>query len=59
MGVTVSDTTADTTTAAESVTANSLNKRPTTPVMNSNGMNTATSDTVRETMVKPICDAPR
>ena len=31
---------------------NSLNMRPTTPPMNSTGMNTATSDNVIETMVK-------
>ena len=34
--------------------ANSLNTRPTTPPMNSTGMNTATSDSVIEMMVKPI-----
>ena len=28
------------------------------PVMNSSGMNTATSDTLNDTMVKPICFAP-
>jgi hypothetical protein len=37
IGVRVSDTTAETTTATDSVTANSLNSRPTTPVMNSSG----------------------
>ena len=58
MGVSVSDTTADTTTDVLSTTANSLNRRPTTPVMNSSGMNTAISDTVSEMMVKPICAAP-
>ena len=42
-----------------STTANSLNSRPTTPVMNSSGMNTATRLTVSDTMVKPICAAPR
>ncbi len=59
IGVSVSETTADTTTETARVTANSLNRRPTTPVMNSSGMNTATSETVSETMVKPICLAPR
>ena len=59
MGVRVSETTADTITDTASVTENSLNSRPTTPVMNSSGMNTAISDTVSETMVKPICAAPR
>ncbi len=46
---------AETITATDRVTANSLNSRPTTPPMNSSGMNTATSETVSETMVKPIC----
>ena len=59
MGVRVSDTTADTITATDSVTENSLNKRPTTPVMNNKGINTAISETVSDTMVKPICAAPR
>ena len=58
IGVRVSDTTAETMTATDRVTANSLNSRPTTPVMNSIGMNTATSETVSETMVKPIWRAP-
>ena len=40
------------------VSANSWNSRPTMPVMNSSGMNTATSDSVSETMVKPISPAP-
>ncbi len=37
---------------------NSLNMRPTTPPMNSTGMNTATSDSVIETMVKPTSLEP-
>ena len=40
------------------VTANSLNSRPTTPPMNSTGMNTATSDSVIDRMVKPISREP-
>ncbi len=40
------------------VTANSRNSRPTMPPMSSRGMNTATSDTEIEMMVKPISDAP-
>ena len=40
------------------VTANSRKRRPTTSPMKSNGMSTAMSDTVNETMVKPICSAP-
>ena len=37
---------------------NSLNMRPTTPPMNSTGMNTATSDSVMEMMVKLTSLAP-
>ena len=59
IGVSVSEITAETTTETDSVTANSLNSRPTTPVMNNSGMNTAISETVSDTMVKPICAAPR
>src|ERR1700726_1719027 len=58
MGVSVSDTNADTPTATLSVIANSRNKRPTIPVMNRRGMNTATSETLNDTTVKPICFAP-
>jgi hypothetical protein len=59
IGVSVSDTIADTTTAMVSVSANSRNMRPTRPVMNSSGMNTAISDSVSEITVKPISRAPR
>ena len=45
IGVSVSDTTAEVTTAIVKVSANSRNMRPTMPVMNSSGMNTAISDT--------------
>src|SRR5262249_23057741 len=38
---------------------NSRNMRPTRPVMNSSGMNTAISETVSEITVKPISLAPR
>ena len=41
-----------------SVTANSRNSRPMIPPMSRIGMNTAISETVMETMVKPICLAP-
>ena len=40
------------------VTANSRKRRPMTPPMSRMGMNTASSETVMETMVKPICLAP-
>ena len=59
IGVSVRDTTAETTTAIVSVSANSRNMRPTRPVMNSSGMNTAISDSVSEITVKPISRAPR
>src|SRR5258707_213869 len=42
-----------------SVSANSRNMRPTRPVMNRSGMNTAISETVSEMTVKPISRAPR
>src|ERR1700745_1436680 len=59
MGVKVSETTAEVTTAMVSVSANSRNMRPTRPVMNSSGMNTAVRETVSEITVKPISLAPR
>ena len=59
IGVSVSDTMAETTTAMVSVSANSRNMRPTRPVMNNSGMNTAISDSVSEITVKPISRAPR
>ena len=40
--------------AMPTVMANSLNSRPTMPPMNRMGMNTATSDRVMDTTVKPI-----
>ena len=44
--------------AKASVTENSRNSRPTTPPMNSSGMNAAISEMLIETTVKPICRAP-
>ena len=41
-----------------SVMANSWNSRPTTSPMKSSGISTAMSDTVSDTMVKPISPAP-
>ncbi len=58
IGVSVRDMTAEATTAMVSVSANSRNMRPTSPVMNSSGMNTAISDMVSEMTVKPISLAP-
>ena len=59
MGVVVRDTTSDTATATESVTANSRNKRPTMPPINKIGMKTATRDVLMESTVKLISLAPR
>ena len=58
MGVSVSETSSDTPMASVTVTANSRNSRPTMPPISSRGMNTATSDTEMDTMVKPISPAP-
>ena len=58
MGVRVTDTTPEIRIATAMVTANSLNSRPSTPPMNSTGMNTAASDSVIDTMVKPISPDP-
>ena len=58
IGVSVSETTAESTTAMVSVSANSRNMRPTRPVMNKSGMNTAIRDNVSEITVKPISRAP-
>jgi hypothetical protein len=59
MAVVVSETTSEMPTATDSVTANSRKRRPTTPPIRSSGMNTATSDTLIDTTVKPISRAPR
>ena len=58
MGVSVSETTAETRMVTARVTANSRNNRPTMSPMNSSGMRTATNETVSDTMVNPICSAP-
>ena len=54
----VKETIAETAMATLRVTANSRKSRPTMPPIIRMGMNTASSDTVMETMVKPICLAP-
>ena len=54
----MSDTTAETRMVTLSVTANSRNKRPTMSPMNSSGISTAINETVKDTMVKPICAEP-
>ena len=58
MGVRVTDTTPEIKMATVMVTANSLNRRPKTPPRKSTGMNTAASDSVMLTMVKPISAEP-
>ena len=58
IGVSVSDTSTETAMVSVTVTANSRNSRPTMPPISSSGMNTATSETEIETMVKPISWAP-
>ena len=54
----VSDTSAETAIAAVTVMANSRNSRPTMPPISSSGMNTATSETLIDSTVKPISREP-
>ena len=54
----VSDTTIEISTAIDSVTVNSLNRRPTRPPIINSGRNTAISETLIETTVKPTSFAP-
>src|SRR5258706_3679250 len=58
MGVRVSETTPEIKMAAQIVMANSRNSLPMIPAMYRMGMNTAASDRVMETMVKPISFDP-
>ena len=58
MGVSVSETTAETRMVTARVMANSRKSRPTTSLMKSSGMSTAISETVSDIMVKPICSLP-
>jgi len=58
VGARVNDTTTEIKMVEVAVRANSLNNRPTTPPMNSSGMNAATSEKLIETTVKPISPAP-
>jgi hypothetical protein len=58
IGVRLIDTNPDTRIATLIVTANSCSSRPTTPPMNSTGMNTAASDTVIDRIVKAISFEP-
>ncbi|MNT63213.1 hypothetical protein D3C72_2010090 [compost metagenome] len=54
----VSEISIDSTTAMLSTQANSWNRRPVTPGISSSGRNTATSETVSDSTVKPIWRAP-
>ncbi len=54
----VRETSSEIITAADRVTANSRNSRPTCPPMNSSGMNTATSEMLIDNTVKPTSRAP-
>ncbi len=58
IGVRLRLTKPDTSTAATIVIANSFSRRPMMPPMNTTGMNTAASDSVIDTIVKPISFAP-
>ncbi len=58
IGVSVSDTNPDTKIADMMVTANSCSNLPSTPPMNSTGMNTAASDSVIDKIVNPISFDP-
>ena len=58
MGVNVSETNPETSTATPMVTANSCRSRPRMPLMNSTGMNTAARESVMEMMVNPISLEP-
>ncbi|MNO67917.1 hypothetical protein D3C76_587340 [compost metagenome] len=58
VGARVSETTTEIRMVAVAVRANSLNRRPTTPPMNSSGMNAAISEKLIDTTVKPISPAP-
>ncbi len=58
IGVSDSDTKAETPIVIDSTTANSRNSRPMMPPMSSSGISTAISETEIDTMVKPISPAP-
>ena len=58
IGVRVTETTPEMRMATQIVTENSRNSRPSTPPMKRTGMNTAASESVIETMVKPISREP-
>ncbi len=58
IGASVSETSADTAIEAVTVRANSRNSRPMMPPISSSGMNTAISEKLIDSTVKPISRAP-
>ena len=58
IGVVVSETTSEIRIATDSVTANSRKRRPTMPPISRIGMNTAISDRLIDSTVKPTSRAP-
>ena len=58
IGVSVSETKAEIRIEIARVSANSRNSTPTTPLMNTSGISTASSEIVSERMVKAICREP-
>src|SRR5262249_43920547 len=58
IGASVRETSAETAIEAVTVSANSRNMRPMMPPMRKSGMNTATSDRLIESTVKPISREP-
>ena len=58
IGASVSDTSADTAIEAVTVSANSRNSRPMMPLISSSGMNTAISEKLIDSTVKPISREP-
>lgn len=58
IGVSVSETKAETAMVIDRTTANSRNRRPMIPPIRRSGISTAISETEIETMVKPISPAP-
>src|SRR5215469_14458168 len=58
MGVTVTETIMEMAMAAERITANSRNRRPTTPLIIKIGIHTAISEMLIDNTVKPVSAAP-
>ena len=58
MGVVVSDTTRETAIVVLNVTANYRNKRPSIPLINRMGINTAHREMLMDRTVKPISREP-